>query len=296
MNPLKKIVLPIVSLLFLFFLAYYFLYLDAAHPKKFLSCRAHNLLWETSLPLEEAEIDSILDQKFTYLGQGKQSYVFESKDKKYVLKFPKMSHFIRTNFLSLFPLPQSLGKKAIRKKNILQNRLIQYLDSQRLCFEKLSQECALVFCHINPSENLSKQVRLQNKWGKPFLVDLDTHIFVVQKKMISYQTVLKDHLKKNEKAIVQDLLRQMIDFHAKLLRQGLIDTDKGFYKNYGILNDEITCLDTGNFISDPNLRHPMHFNSRFNFIFKKMRLWVGKNIPEQKAFLEETIQAKMQKN
>ena len=47
-------------------------------------------------PLNEEEktlVDLILDQKFTYLGKGCQSYVFLSEDQQYVLKFFKYQRY-----------------------------------------------------------------------------------------------------------------------------------------------------------------------------------------------------------
>src|SRR5258708_2635099 len=52
---------------------------------------------------EKKEIDQLLNQEFTYLSKGAQSYVFVSQDQKYVIKFFKLNKFNSQTWLSYIP-------------------------------------------------------------------------------------------------------------------------------------------------------------------------------------------------
>src|SRR5215470_15903037 len=66
-------------------------------------------------PQEEANLHAILNQRFSYIGKGHQSYAFVSEDNQYVLKFFKFTYLKPSWFLNwLPPLPF----------------IVQYRDSQ----------------------------------------------------------------------------------------------------------------------------------------------------------------------
>ena len=69
-------------------------------------------------------IDSILDQPFTYIGKGRQSFVFLSEDKKYVLKFVRQDRlkvplFSKDPFFSNAISLQKSEKRASWEKSYL---------------------------------------------------------------------------------------------------------------------------------------------------------------------------------
>jgi hypothetical protein len=293
MKVVFKSLFPILFLFAILFLGYSLGYKNKIHPQKFVLCQSSHPDWETPI-LDQNLQTQIFNQDFFYLGQGKQSYVFLSKDDQYIIKFAKLNHYKRTQFLSFLPFCKFLHKNCVKKTIILNKRLLQYLDSQKLTFDNLSQECALLYCHLNKTSSLNRKLALYDPWKRKFIVDLDDHIFIIQKKIPSYQNILFDYQKNHQTEKVRQYLKKMVDFHQKLLHRCLVDTDKGFYKNYGILNNEIVCMDTGNFIYDANLQDKNHLNQRFNFLFKKMRLWVQKNFPEEKVFFDVYLKNQMQ--
>ena len=67
-------------------------------PKKIIYQASYRSDLEISSDFFEKN-SSVLDQEFNYLNKGRQSYVFESKDKKYVIKLPTWNvKIFRENF------------------------------------------------------------------------------------------------------------------------------------------------------------------------------------------------------
>ena len=106
-----------------------------------------------------SELLQMLDQPFIYLDQGHQSYVFQSQDQQYVLKFFKAKP----------------GDSEWAKKKNIRNFI-----GFRLAYEKDRENCGLVYIHLRPTEGLIKRVILEG-------IDLDKVVFAVQRKGKKWQ-------------------------------------------------------------------------------------------------------------
>jgi len=88
-------------------------------------------------------INNILSQPFYYLNRGRQCFVFESLDKKYVIKFYDKERFNLFYYFPKLPLPKLLNdyrnKHYFRRKNRLGCDLI----SLKLAFENLKDDAAI---------------------------------------------------------------------------------------------------------------------------------------------------------
>ena len=111
--------------------------------------------------------------------------------------------------------------------------------------------------------------------------------------MIPFRNLLKKYHAANNSISEKLLITELVDYIANLLHRGFIDTDRNYYKNYGLLEGKIACLDTGNLREDPNLLLPHHFNLMFTKVFEKTRRWLCNHYPEDVEFFDAQIHKKL---
>ena len=84
--------------------------------------------WESPplSPADKQELTRILDQEFSYMGKGAQSYVFGSADGKYVLKFFKFKHLKPSLIVEWLPTIPPLKKYKETQRKRKQRKLQRY--------------------------------------------------------------------------------------------------------------------------------------------------------------------------
>jgi hypothetical protein len=149
---LRWLIWATLAVVIIFFLARgYFRLTDGFRVSNMTYDMPHNPDWEVP-PLsdqEKKEVDSILNQPFNYVGKGAQSYVFASKDGKYVIKFFKFRH-LRPSWI-IDALPEWDFLKDYREKNReRKNRLIMVVFSgYKLAYDELRNQSGIVYLHLN---------------------------------------------------------------------------------------------------------------------------------------------------
>lgn len=146
----------------------------------------------------EKELKIILQQPFTYIGKGSQSYAFASEDGHYVLKFFKYKH-LRPHWLvdALSPLPyfNAYRQKQIKRK---QRKLEHLFAGYHLAWSSLRDESGLIFIHLNQTQGLYPTATLYDKIGLKRSVPLDSVVFIVQKKAQTTRQLLDALLTKGD--------------------------------------------------------------------------------------------------
>lgn len=202
-------------------------------------------------------VDSILSQRFTYLGKGCQSYVFLSQDGQYVLKFFKYQRF-RTqpwlDYLSFIPWVERYRQEKIAKK---QRRLNGFFNSWRIAFDELQEHTGLLYVHLNKTNHLNKVLTITDKMGFEHYLELDQMEFLLQKKVQMLGPYIKElmrlvfglHLVK----LVTD---DDVQFFFKKLSQLRIFFTKPFAETEGLC-EEFLLIDGRffNFVTTEKLAH-----------------------------------------
>lgn len=93
--------------------------------------------WEVRplMASEEAEFFKALNQPYSYLGKGCQSYVFASEDGKYVIKFFKYQRYRIQSWLAYFPPLPAIKKYRQEKVEKKWNKLDGFVKSWKVAFE-----------------------------------------------------------------------------------------------------------------------------------------------------------------
>jgi hypothetical protein len=230
-------------------------------------------------PQIEKELDEAVKQPFTYIGKGAQVYAFASTDGKYVLKFFKFKHLRPSLFITLLPPIGPL--KAFKEQNQQrkERKLQGVFDGHAIAYERDRVHSGLIYVHLNLSNNLQKQVTLIDKIGRKHLVDLDSTVFVLQRKGETMRTVLSDLLDKGEVQLAVKRAESILSMYRDEYQNHVYDRDHGISHNTGFIGDKPFHLDVGKFSYDPHLSKEFA-EADLAHASRKIREWVSLNYPQ----------------
>ena len=198
---------------------------------------------------EPGEVISILQQPYRFLGEGRQSFVFESEDKKTVLKFFNRKYF-HVPWYS-FIRPNELIKRKKRESF--------YIYSYSLAQKYLQKEAGLIYLHLGETKNLPN-VRVIDKANRVFSIPLNQVPFVLQRKGDPFYSTL-ERVQKNfgDQALLSSL-DSFLEIIAYRISQGISDDDHDIEHNFGFLDGKPFHLDPGrlylsDFSEEHNLEH-----------------------------------------
>lgn len=235
---------------------------------------------------DQAKLDRILDQKFTYIGKGAQCYAFGSADGKYVLKFFKFKH-LRPSWLADF-LPPSEYKKNyfLRKEQKLRN----VFDAYDLAYHEDKDNVALIYLHLVPVDHFQKHVVVYDKIGMKREIDLNSTVFLIQRKGETLRTRLNQLLSLNDVAGAKEAIDQILKMYISEYKKGIYDRDHGVMVNAGFVEDHPFHLDAGKFAKVENIKDKTLYAEDLELVIWKMEEWISKAFPEYQqvlfAFLE----------
>lgn len=227
--------------------------------------------WEVpQLSAEQREqLLHTLNQKFSYIGKGAQSYAFGSEDGKYVLKFFKYKH-LKPSFLvqglpNLGPLKSYKERVEARKAH----KLHSVFNGYHLAYNVHKEEAGLIYVQLNKDHTLNKNITLVDKLGLERIVDLGSVTFILQERVnISRQAIFSALAEGNiEKA--NRFIHRLLDLYLSEYAKGIYDHDHGVLHNTGFVGERPVHLDVGKLYRDENIRKP-------EFYQKDLALVIGK--------------------
>jgi hypothetical protein len=136
-----------------------------------------NWNFEQNSLLSAEELSSILDQPFTYLGKGHQSYIFESANGRYVLKFYRFPSHLRPFPWLNHPVGYHFDEKRIGIAQYNEKKLQDTLESYQLAFSHFHEESGLLMIHLAKTTNFTKHVILVDSLKQSYLVPLQETSF-----------------------------------------------------------------------------------------------------------------------
>ncbi|MFA6118732.1 MAG: hypothetical protein WCT85_01650 [Parachlamydiales bacterium] len=234
-----------------------------------------------------SEVKSILSQNFHYLTRGRECFIFESEDKKYVIKFFDATRYNSKIFFPSIPLPKFLD--ALRQKHY--NRRITKLEfnltSAKLAFENLKDESALVYVNTSKTDIFQNDLVITNKCKKSFSLDLNDIFFILQKKCdIFYESYEKSQDDKHKIELLYSFL-EMVDTRTK---KNIIDDDLGTKRrNWGLYNDKAVTIDIGRWYFDEKLKTPKGYKKEMLKATKILRRYLEKNDVEKLIIVNELL-------
>ncbi len=236
-------------------------------------------------PEELQQAKKILDQPFSYLGQGRQSFIFESNDGLWVLKFVKCGRINRSDTYKNIWLPSFLDR--LRQDDLTERnaRRTRMFNSLSLAKDPLQKQTGVLLLHINPSKELMQPVTLIDRLGLTHTIDIDEHPFVLQKKAQGGFATLKALLKENKKEELRDRLNQLLDLFVQRASLGIVNPDGKLirHNNVGFLANRAIYIDLGTLKRSQKSSDPAYLEKDFQRLDPILN-WLRAN---DKALAEE---------
>lgn len=294
---LNKIFLSIVvfcTAAFAFGRLYYFLTDDfrlsnIKHPMPY------QVAWE--IPAlqdeEEAALNKILSQKFSYFAKGAQSYVFLSEDGGHVLKLFKFKHLRPSPFfeqLASIGLFENYYSKLTARK---EKKLWGVFRAHKLAYDRDRDLSGVVFVQLNVVDNPSRKVTLSDKIGMEHDIDLRDVPFVIQKRGESLRVIMWELLHSGDISSAMDRIGKIFDLYAAEYRRGFYDRDHGVMRNFGFAGDDALHIDVGMLTLDEGIKDKARSKEQALIVAGKMREWVSKYYPQYRTILFDFIDKKI---
>lgn len=202
---------------------------------------------------EDALAQKILNQSFTYLGKGCQSYVFLSDDGQHVLKFFKYHRVQPPYWLSYLTFIPFAEKKWKEKVEIKEEKLDLILTGCKVSFEKLQDTTGIVYFHKNKTSTPQKNVTVFDKLGCEHRIPLEGLDFLLQKRMYSMPLVLDEALQQHDTARAHAILSSLVGLIISECSRGMIDKDRAILQNMGVIDGQQAIrMDVGQMTYRPN--------------------------------------------
>lgn len=242
-----------------------------------------NPRWDVApLPSQEqAEIKKILSQPYKFLGRGAQSYVFASEDGQYVIKFFRYHHLQAPLHLKLLPFEWA-KRKAARKDF----KLIKDFNSYKIAYEMLKEETALVYLHLNKTNDLNITMDLIDNLGIHYQIPLDQHEFLVQRKAVLFYDALDQMISENRIEDGKAALTNLVNLLVQRIQKGVYDKDPDINTNFGAIGTRAVEIDAGRF----SLKPRKLWYKEIIRITDNLHQWLMVRCPELDAHLKAQVE------
>lgn len=243
---------------------------------------------------EKEEMQKILSQRFTFLGDGGQGYSFLSEDGQYVLKFFKLHHMRVPSVLINLPLFGPLKKAKQDFITYRQKNHEKIFGSCKIAYEELKEETGLIYLHLNRTQQEHPTVLVVDPIGIAHPVALDKTAFALQKKAhMAFRQVRQDMLSKDERA-VKAIIENFVFFVATRCQRGVEDLDAGFKRNYGMVKDTLIEIDIGSFCKNDALKGSLRMKEEILKKTEGLRRSLAARYPEMLPYFEKTLEEALQ--
>lgn len=226
------------------------------------------------LPLEREEkshLDRLLNQPYTYLARGKQSFAFVSKDGTTVLKFFNNRNQRKVRWLR--------SKKAKQK-------LEATFRSYQIAADLLKNETGLLYFHPRKGVEEFSPVTIIDRLQIAHAVDINKHGFLLQKRAVlpyEYLGAL-DTIEQKKQAI-----EALISLLRTKMQRGIADHDPIIRANVGFDGNRPIQIDIGPFTHDPSLLSVENQKKALHKMTLSFKHWLEAHYPELTETLDEAI-------
>ena len=293
MSRIKLFIYSLLALPWIFFCHLLYLYTHREFsPPDF---RYSYTFESENIPMSAAlkdEVRGLLNQKFAYLGCGKQMTAFESEDHRFVIKFFNPRAVVREKWFSDWDKFRRLCSLRWFSDNYLRRkaRLAKLSKRYRLGFEQLREESGLVYVHLGDSSKLFQTLSLTDKQGKAHQIDLDRCPFVLQKKAELATNYLGHLLDKGELEKAKQGIEEICRVLASRAKKGFTDRKQTLHNNYGFVEDRFVQIDLGRLNKDELIEQTP--DEEIKRVYSQLHQFLSKRYPNYHSFLDETFEGK----
>lgn len=242
------------------------------------------------LPIVEMnEIDKALNQDYFYLAKGNHSYVFESADHQYVIKFLQFQKYRHHFLISCLPLPEKFNAMRLKKTVHKEEKRTALLKSWKIAFTQLKEQTQLLFVRLNREEPFAKSLTVHNKCGIPYHLDLNRYVFMLQKKVDRMDDVLIKLVSNGDIQKAKSLLDDLLNLYVFEYTQGIYEEDRYIVRNTGVYSSRPMHLDVDRFRIDDQVKDPKNQNYHLKWKTTLLIKWLEEKYPELADYLKMRI-------
>lgn len=251
-------------------------------PPKYIRCHIAELPQDI-----EKGFFTLFDQKFYFLDKGCQAYVFESEDKKHVIKFLRhhkyRAHFwMRFAFLSKYVNEYKKHYVESKKERIKRN-----FSSYILSLAELKDLTQVEYVHLDTTEHIAKKICLIDRFGQKTYVDLDKAHFVVQKKAENLQALLLKAYSEKKYDLAHNLIDKYFVLLTKRILKNVINSDRsGFIRNTALFGEDVIEIDVGGYVKNENLSTKNGFEEEYNKFAFRLNRWARRKTPHIAKYIQ----------
>jgi hypothetical protein len=236
------------------------------------------------------EVKTVLDQKFSYIGKGAQSYVFGSEDGNYVIKFFKFKHLKPSFLISLLPPIGPLDDIKTHNQNRKKRKLEGVFEGHLIAFKYNEDNSGVQFLHFNPTPGLNLKTHLIDKLGFERKIDLDPIVFVLQKRGDTLRAAFDQLFKQGNGELAAFRAKQVLDMYVEEYSRHVWDRDHGISHNIGFIQDSPFHLDVGKLSYTDEPQDPEFYKNDLRHVARKINLWVEENYPSEAGSFKNEVE------
>lgn len=243
--------------------------------------------FETLGDLKDPSTQDALAQEYEYLDQGHQIFAFISKDGKYILKFMKNNKFpfVKNAFYQLPPF-RSAGLKVKAKRDISTKR---HYHSCEIAFEEYLEQTALLYIHFNTESSDLPSLKIKDKIGLSYQVDLNKVEFMLQKRAITIKDRFEGYKKTGDLNLAKIDLVRTLNFVLERAQRGFFDKAPNIINNFGFIENTPVEFDVGGFYRDSNKTIHHFYVFEMEKLRRRVIKWLDENYSELTSFANEKI-------
>ncbi len=226
------------------------------------------------------EAVQILGQRFTYLAKGRQAFVFESEDRKYVLKF------FNQKYLEIPWYGFLVGKKEKVKRA---TRRFYYENSYPIAFQELGEE--ILYLHLSPSMTLPTVLLVDRASGE-YPIDLNSIPFVLQRKGVPFREALEEILETRGIEGILKVIDSFVEAVSLRISKQIGDGDRNVMDNWGYVDGHIFHLDPGR-LYYKELKDSKLLEQEWESATHDFHKWLKKKCPEGASYFLDRGKAQL---
>lgn len=240
------------------------------------------------------ELASILSQEFSYLACGSQSFAFESKDQRYILKFVKHHRFRMPFLLDKLPLPKKLAAVRAERGSKKLESLYDTLSSFLFSFQDYQKETGVIYAHPRPTDFLNLRVTIVDKLNIRHQVALDEVSFLIQKKAESVPSFFLSLREKKEHERAKAAFDALLEMTEQRSLRGYLDKDPHLIRNFGFIEGTPVEIDAGGFVLYDRPKPGRFYYKEIHKVKAKALPWFEKNYPEIVDYVVSELNARIE--
>jgi len=238
---------------------------------------------------ESSEVKDALEQEYFYLSKGHQAYVFESRDKRYVIKFLKFQKYRPHWLYNIVPLPAFLENILLNKMPAKNQKVQNLVNSWKIAFDELPKETGVLYVQLGQDHDNPKRFLLRNKSGYIYEIDLNEYVFMVQRKVDVFDIALHSLMSQGNTQRAKELLDNLLALYLAEYNKGIYEKDRYIVRNTGVFNNFPIQIDTGRLRKDDFIKELSQQKKELVWKTSLLSEWLEQNYPELNKHLHERL-------